>query len=311
MRLLFLGTGSLGLPTLRALIQSNDHQLLAIFTQPDRPAGRGLKLKASPIKEFALEHQIPVYQPEKINRDLDQVRSYNPDVIVVAAYGQILSKELLSIPPQGTINIHASLLPKYRGAAPIQWALIHGESETGITTFLLNERLDTGDLMLKRAIPITEDDTAGSLEAKLAELGSEVIFETLDGIATGKLKAQPQDHLKATLAPKIKKELAQLDWTKSAKELFNLIRGLNPSPGAYTFYKGKRLKIHRSRVASINAGSATAGEVIQLNPQGLILKTGDNSLELTEVQPEGKKALTGTEFVRGYQIKIGDRLGLN
>lgn len=311
MRLLFLGTGCLGLPTLKALIQSNDHELLAIFTQPDRPAGRGLKLKASPVKEFAVAQDIPVYQPEKINRDLDRVRSFSPDVIVVAAYGQILSKELLLIPPKGTINIHASLLPKYRSAAPIQWALINGESETGITTFLIDEGLDTGDLLLKRTIPITEDDTAGSLEAKLAELGSEVMLETLNGIATGRLKAEPQDHSKATLAPKIKKELAQLDWAKSARELFNLIRGLNPAPGAYTFYNGKRLKIHRSRVVSVENSNATSGEVIQLSTGGLILKTGDGSLELTEIQPEGKKTLTATEFVRGYQIKIGDRLGLN
>ncbi len=305
----------MGLPTVEALIKtqikidSEKYELLAIFTQPDRPAGRGLKLRASPVKEFALAQNIPLFQPAKINQDLERVRSFEPDVIIVAAYGQILSKELLAIPKCGTVNIHASLLPKYRGAAPIQWALIHGESETGISTFFINEGLDTGDLLSIKAIPISEDDTAGTLEAKLAALGAEVMLATLRGIAEGTLKAQPQDHAQATLAPKIKKELAHIDWTRSAQELFNLIRGLNPSPGAFTSFDGKRLKIYRSRVLSTMSSSGAPGEILQLGAQGMIVRTGSGVLELTEVQPEGKKIMLGSEFVRGHQIKIGSFLG--
>lgn len=309
MRLIFFGTGILGLPTLRRLAASVEHELLAVFTQPDRQAGRGMKLRASPIKELALELDLPIHQPPRINADLESVRSYQPDVIVVAAYGQILSKELIDVPRVGIINIHASLLPKYRGAAPIQWSLINGEAETGITTFFIEEGLDTGDILLKRSIPISDEDTTASLEIKLADLGAEVMLETLSGLELGTLKADPQNHQAATLAPKIKKEMALIDWSKNAREIFNLIRGLNPNPGAYTFFNGKRLKIHRSALKSIAGTKGTAGEIVELDDLGPVVGTGAGQLILTEVQLEGKKSMSGSDFVRGYQIRHGSKLG--
>ena len=245
MKVVFLGTGLLGLPTLRALANSPEHEVCAVFTQPDRPAGRGLELRASPVKVLAQELRLRICQPEVINREVDAIGRVQPDVVVVAAYGQILSGELLRIPRLGSINLHAALLPRYRGAAPIQWALIHDEGTTGLTTFLMDEGLDTGPILLQRSLPIAEEDTAASLEARLAELGAGLMLDTLRGLERGELAPCPQDNAKASYAPKIKKELGKIDWTKSARELFNLIRALNPTPGAYAFYQGKRLKIHR------------------------------------------------------------------
>lgn len=308
MRLIFLGTGALGLPTLRALAHSR-HEVLAVFTQPDRPAGRGLKLQAPPVKELALELRLPVYQPEAINLEVDLIRSLKPEAIVLAAYGQILSKELLAVPPKGSINLHASLLPRYRGAAPIQWALINGESVTGLTTFLMEEGMDTGPILLQRELTIAEEDTAGSLEAKLADLGAELVLETLQGLEDGTLVPRPQDHSQASYAPKIKKELALLDWSKGAKELFNLIRALNPAPGAYTFYKGKRLKVHRSRLGAEPDVSGSAGEVLGFGELGILVQTGQGVLELVEVQPEGKRPMKGMDFARGYRLQAGEKLG--
>lgn len=309
MKLVFLGTGLLGLPTLRALAHSSEHEVCAVCTQPDRPAGRGLQLHPSPVKVLAGELKLPIFQPKKINREVETFRQLQPDVMIVAAYGQILSGELLKIPRHGSINLHASLLPRYRGAAPIQWALIRDEGTTGLTTFLLDEGLDTGPILLQRGLPITEEDTAGSLEAKLAELGAELMLDTLRGLERGTLTPRPQDHAQASYASKIKKELARIDWMKSARELFDLIRALNPTPGAYTFYQEKRLKIHRSRVVQGSSTGGTLGEVIDFFQEGVIVRTGQGALELTEVQPEGKRSMTGMDFARGYHIEVGVRLG--
>jgi len=305
MRVIFMGTGRLGLPTLRALAESKEHEVLAVVTQPDRPAGRGLKLRPSPVKELAEELKLRIFQPERVNREVQKIRAWKPDVLVVAAYGQILSKELLETPRLGSINLHASLLPKYRGAAPIQWAIIYGETTTGVTTFLMDEGLDTGPILLQRELPISEEDTAGTLEEKLAELGASLMLETLKGLEAGTLTPRAQDDSKASYAPKIKKELGRLDWTRSARELFNLIRALNPTPGAYTFYKGVRLKVHRGRVVDLEEGEP--GEVIGLSG-GLIVRAGEGALELLEVQPEGKRIMSGEEFARGRRIKAGEHL---
>jgi methionyl-tRNA formyltransferase len=307
MRLIFIGSGEIGVPTLEGLAQA--HEVCAVFTRPDRPAGRGQRPQPTPIKEAALKLGLPLYQPEsvKLPESLELIRGLEPELIVVAAYGEILSKELLSIPKRGAINLHASLLPKYRGAAPIQWAIIRGEKETGITTFLMDEGMDTGEILVQRAIPIEEEDTAGSLYAKLAQLGAEVMLATLEGLERGTLKPQPQDHSQATYAPKIKKEMGQLDWAKPSRELFNLIRGLNPDPGAFTFFRGKRLKVHRSRVIP-GEFPGSPGEVVDVK-SGLIVKAGDGALELLEVQPEGKKRMSGPDFVRGYRVAKGERLG--
>jgi methionyl-tRNA formyltransferase len=307
MRLIFIGSGEIGVPTLEGLARA--HEVCAVFTRPDRPAGRGQRPQPTPIKEAALKLGLPLYQPEsvKLPESLELIRGLEPELIVVAAYGEILSKELLSIPKRGAINLHASLLPKYRGAAPVQWAIIRGEKETGITTFLMDEGMDTGEILLQRAIPIEEEDTAGSLYAKLAQLGAEVMLATLEGLERGTLKPRPQDHSQATYAPKIKKEMGQLDWAKPSRELFNLIRGLNPDPGAFTFFRGKRLKVHRSRVIP-GEFPGSPGEVVDVK-SGLIVKAGDGALELLEVQPEGKKRMSGPDFVRGYRVAKGERLG--
>lgn len=308
MKLVFLGTGSLGLPTLRALADSPEHEVLAVFTQPDRPAGRGLQLQASPVKQLAQELKLPLFQPEKINREADLIERWQPEVAVVVAYGQILSPKLLRVPRCGFVNLHASLLPRYRGAAPIQWAIIQGETVTGVTTFLLDEGMDTGPILLQRSLAITDEDTAGTLEVKLAALGPELMLATLRELECGTLKLRPQDHARASYAPKIDKELARLNWMKSARELFNLIRALNPAPGAYTFYQGKRLKIHRSRVVPDASQSAMPAEVIGLGQLGFIVQTGQGALELTEVQPEGKRSMRGMDFARGYHVKVGESL---
>jgi len=306
MRIVFIGSGEIGVPTLQKLSQA--HSIAAVFTRPDRPAGRGKRLRATPIKEAAQKLGLELHQPESVNspESLRLIRELKPEVIVVAAYGEILSKDLLQIPRRGAINLHASLLPKYRGAAPINWALIRGERETGITAFLMDEGMDTGAILVQRRVPIEDDDTAGSLQAKLAEVGAEAMRETLEGLEKETLRPQPQDHSQATYAPKLKKELGRLDWRRSSRELFNLIRGLNPAPGAFTFFRNKRLKVHRSRVVAGDYG-AQSGEVVSL--EGLIIKTGDGALELLQVQPEGKRPMGGPDFVRGYRIDVGERLG--
>jgi len=307
MRVIFLGTGRLGLPTLEALARSDEHELLAVITRPDRPAGRGLKLRPSPVKELAESLRLPVLQPERVNEEVQKIRALKPDVLVVAAYGQILSKELLDVPKRGSINLHASLLPKYRGAAPIQWALIRGEAKTGITTFLMDEGLDTGPILLQRELPITDEDTAGMLEEKLSEMGAPLMLETLEGLGRGTLTPKPQDDSQATKAPKITKEMGRLDWGKSARELFNLVRALNPAPGAYTFYKGRRLKVHRSRVVGTER-EREPGEVLSVEG-GFLVQTGEGALKLMEVQPEGRRIMSGMDFIRGYRVQVGDQLG--
>lgn len=304
MNVIFVGTAPLGVPTLRALAQK--HKILAVFTQPDRPAGRGLTLTPPPIKQVALELGLPVYQPEKINREAELIKTLNPDVIVVVAFGQFLSKKLLAIPKYGCINLHASLLPKYRGAAPIHWAIINGETETGLTTFILSEEMDAGDILLQERVPISDADTAGSLHDKLAELGPDLVLRTLEGLEQGTLTPRPQDHSQATFAPKLESTVGQIDWSQPAKKIFNLIRGLNPSPGAYTFWESQRLKLYASRVVLSNSifppGCVT-------DPERLIVRCGEDALELLEVQPAGKRRMSGKDFVNGYKIRIGARLG--
>lgn len=309
MRIVFLGSGPLGLPTLQALSASPEHEIVLVVTQPDRPAGRGLQPRPTPVKEFAREQNLPLFQPEVINREVDRLRRVSPDVIVVVAFGQILSKELLEVPRLGTVNLHASLLPKYRGAAPIQWALLRGERVTGVTTFLLDEGLDTGPILLQREVPISEDDTAGTLERKLAEIGAELMLETLRGLREGTISPTPQDEARVTYAPKVKKEMAKIDWTADARSIFHLIRALEPSPGAYTLYRGRRLKVHRARVADEGAQEGGPGEVVALGPEGPIVQTGRGLLELVQLRPEGRKAMSGPDFARGYRVQVGERLG--
>jgi len=307
MKVIFIGSGELGIPTLRKLAER--HSVVSVFTQPDRPAGRGYKLKAPPIKEEAERLGLKIQQPENINSEssLKLIKGGSPDIIVLAAYGQILSKALLEIPRLGAVNLHASLLPKYRGAAPVHWAIIKGEKVTGVTTFFMDEGLDTGDMLLQREISIEDEDTAGSLQDKLAELGAELMLETLEGLEKDTLKRKPQDHKAASYAPKLKKSDGQIDWKRSSRELFNLIRGTNPYPGAFAFFNKLRLKVHKSRIIEQEL-KGKPGEIIATTKEGFIVKTGDKALELLEVQPEAKKRMSGMDFVRGYKLKIGERL---
>lgn len=303
MNVIFVGTASLGIPTLQALAQK--HKILAVFTQPDRPAGRGLTLTPPPIKRAALELGLPIYQPEKINRETEFIKALQPEVIVVVAFGQFLSKRLLKIPKYGCINLHASLLPKYRGAAPIQWAIINGERETGLTTFLLAEEMDAGDILLQERLPLSDEDTAGTLHDKLAELGPALVLRTLEGLEKGTLTPRPQDHSQATFAPKIESALGKIDWSQPARKIFNLIRGLNLSPGAYTFFDGQRLKIHTSRALTPPSSIFEPGRVIDFGSEGPIVRCGEGALELTEVQPAGRRRMSGRDFVNGYKLQIG------
>lgn len=306
MRVVFVGTSPLGVPALRALAQ--DHQVIAVFTQPDRPAGRGLKLTPPPIKMIAQELKLSVYQPERINREVEFVRAQRPDIIVVIAFGQFLSQKLLAIPRYGCINLHASLLPKYRGAAPIQWAIINGERVTGLTTFLLNEEMDAGDILLQRPLEIGEDETAGTLHERLARLGADLVLQTLEGLEKRTLIPSLQDHSQATFAPKIEDSLGKIDWAQPAKKIFNLIRGLNPAPGAYTFLHHARLKIYASRIVE-SESIFEPGRVIAFGLCGPVVRCGEDALELAEMQPAGKRSMSGRDFVNGYKIKLGTKLG--
>ncbi|MDW8141746.1 MAG: methionyl-tRNA formyltransferase [Candidatus Bipolaricaulota bacterium] len=304
MRVIFVGTAPLGVPTLYALAEK--HQIAAVFTQPDRPAGRGLKLTPPPVKIAAQALKLPVYQPDKINRETELIKTLNPDVIVVIAFGQFLSKKLLAIPKFGCINLHASLLPKYRGAAPIPWAILNGERETGLTTFLLNEEMDAGDILLQERVPISDEETAGTLHDRLAQRGPELVLRTLEGLEKGTLTPRPQDHAQATFAPKIEDALGQIDWSRPARKVFNLVRGLNPSPGAYTFWGGQRVKVYASRMVPSDS-IFEPGRVI--DPERLLVRCGEDALELTEVQPAGKRRMSGRDFVNGYKIRMGARFG--
>lgn len=307
MKIVFIGSGEIGVPALKAV--AADYPIVGVFTRPDRPAGRGLKLHPMPIKEEAGKLGLKIHQPESINSEesLKLLKELGPDLIAVAAYGQILSRAVLKVPRIGAVNLHASLLPKYRGAAPINWAIINGETETGITTFLMDEKMDTGDVLLQRRIPIGEEDTAGSLHDKLAKLGAEVMVETLKGLEQGTLKSVPQDHSRASFAPKLKKEDGRIDWRKSSRNLFNLIRGTNPFPGAFTFFHKLRLKVHHSRIIR-NDYEGVPGEVVDFGEEGPIIKTGDGTVELVEVQPEAKAKMGGMDFVHGYRVEVGNRL---
>ena len=315
MRVLFMGTPEFSVPTLEALIASH-HQVIGVVTQPDKPKGRGKEMQETPIKQVALAHGIPVYQPRKAREPefLDLVRELNPDVAVVIAYGQILSKAFLEIPKYGCINVHASLLPKYRGAGPIQWSVINGETETGVTIMQMDPGIDTGDMLLKAICPIAEDETAGSLHDKLSVMGGPMIVKVLDDALEGKLMPIKQDHSASTHAPMLTKEMGNLDYSRSAKELKQLIQGLNPWPSAYTSYKGKMIKIWQAEVMDISdvtlPNDATPGMVIAINKhKGFAVLTGEGALMMTECQVQGKNRMTADAFMRGYPMTIGDRLG--
>jgi methionyl-tRNA formyltransferase len=307
MRIVFMGTPEFAVPSLKALIESGE-QVVSVVCQPDKPKGRGLDVIPPPTKVLAEKHGIPVLQPQKIKTEefFDKLKELNPDLICVAAYGKILPKNILDLPTYGCINVHASLLPKYRGAAPINWAIIRGEKTTGITTMKMDEGMDTGDILLKREMPIDDEDTGETLSEKLSEMGAKVLIETISLLKKGKLNPIPQDHSQATYAPMLKKEDGKIDWKKSAEEIRNLIRGALPWPGAYTKLEGKLLKIYK---ASVTSGKGRPGEVIKSNSGALTVATGIGALDILEIQIEGGKRLKTEVFLRGRRIKEGTLLG--
>ena len=307
-RILFMGTPDFAVPALRSLINGPD-TVVAVVTQPDRPKGRGKKLSPPPVRLEAEQAGIPVLQPTKIRTEefADTLRSYSPDLIVVAAYGRILPASILDLPPLGCINVHGSLLPRHRGAAPIQWAVIRGDKEAGVTIMKMDVGMDTGDILLPAAIPISEDETAGSLFGRLADLGGATLTKALDLLRLDKLVATVQDHSLATPAPPLTKEDGCLDWNKPASELHCLIRGLDPWPTAYSFINGQRFRFFSPEVVH-RQSEQPAGTLILADHQGLLVATLEHCLRIREIQPEGKKRMTVEAYLCGHTLSPGIQL---
>jgi methionyl-tRNA formyltransferase len=303
-KIVFMGTPEFAVPTLKALIEQ--HEVMGVVTQPDRPAGRGSEVKASPIKQLALSAQIPVFQPEKLRRKeaIETLKQWQPEVYVVAAFGQILPQAVLDIPEYGSINVHGSLLPRWRGAAPIHAAIRAGDAETGITIMKMDAGLDTGPMLSKRAIPILPADTGQSLHDKMAFLGAVLLIDTLPGYLEGSIQPQNQEDALATFAPQIAKDEGNLDWTQPAVVIERLIRAFTPWPGTYTFWNNKQLKIH---AGSVITGSAAPG-VVGVHQGQIAIGTGENLFVPLEVQLEGKKRMSIADFVRGYGDFVGAKL---
>jgi methionyl-tRNA formyltransferase len=311
-RILFMGTPDFAVSSLEALL-TEGYNVVGVVTQPDRPVGRKRVLTPPPVKAAALRHGLTVLQPEKIKQEeaLEQVLALQPDLIVTAAYGQILPKRLLDAPRYGCINVHASLLPKYRGGAPIHKAIIDGEKETGVTIMYMVEALDAGDMLSKIALPIEERDTVGTLHDKLAAAGAQLLIQTLPRLLTGQIEGVPQDHAAATFAPTIKRADERIDWTKTAEQVYNQVRGMNPFPVAFTFCEGKVWKIWWVDKQELNESLAEPGTVIAVEPDGLVVACGSGSVKITELQPEGKTRMSARDFLRGAgsSVAIGTRLG--
>jgi methionyl-tRNA formyltransferase len=309
MRIVFMGTPDFALPSLKALLHSG-LTIAAAITQPDRPKGRGQPLTPPPVKVAAEKAGIPVLQPKKMKDPafLDELERLKPDLIVVVAFGRILPPEVLKIPPRGCVNVHASLLPKYRGAAPGAWAIIEGEKQTGVTTFLLDEGMDTGGIYLQEQVKIEPSDTAGTLAQRLSEVGARVLSITVEGIMNGTLKPIPQDHTKASLAPILKKEQGELNWVLSAHEIRNLVHGLDPWPGAYTYYRKERWKLWRAIVRDTTT-DIKPGTILKVGKDNIEVATGKGVLAIQELQPENTRRMSVREFVAGHEVKEGMVLG--
>jgi len=307
--LVFCGTPRFAVPTLEKLAAAG-FRLHLVVTQPDRPKGRGLELVASPVKESTLKLNLPITQPERIKSNEEfraQLTALQPAAIIVVGYGRLIPPWMLDLPPLGNINLHASLLPKYRGAAPIQWAIAKGESVTGVTTMRLDAGLDTGDILLQRELAITSDDTSETLSPRLASIGSDLVVETLRGLQAGTIHPQPQDHSQASLAPILKKEDGLVDFSRSATEILNRMRGFQSWPGAYTKFRGKNLQILKARVG---AEALPPADLRVLTNRLFVGCSLDTSLELLELQLEGKKSTSASDFIHGYRPKPGEKLGV-
>jgi methionyl-tRNA formyltransferase len=303
-RIVFMGTPEFAVPSLAALFELGD--VVAVVTQPDKPKGRGQALAISPVKAYALERGVPVLQPQKLRTPpfSEVLREYQPDVAVVTAYGKILPKDLLDTPRHGCLNVHASLLPRFRGAAPIQWAIAHGDAETGVALMVMDVGLDTGPVLAEKRLPIAPDETSATLHDKLSGLGGQLLREFLPAYLAGTLTPRPQPEQGMVLAPIIAKEEGQLDFSRPAVELERRLRAFTPWPGAFTTFEGKLFKVHRARVGT---GQGAPGSVVSAGPQGLEVACGEGSLVLLEVQPEGKRVMPVADFLSGRKLAPGSR----
>jgi len=309
-KIIFLGTPAFAVPTLERIQQSH-HRIAAVISQPDRARSRGLRVTPTPVKQTASAFGIPVLQPEKASSPevVQQVRLLAPDAAIVVAYGQILKREFLSAPRLGCINLHASLLPKYRGPSPIQAALLAGDRETGVSTMLLNEGMDTGDILLQRKVSIADDDTAGTLHDRLSQIGASLMVETLDGMEEETITLQPQDATQATITKKITKEETRIDWNRAPEEIHNRVRAFNPWPGSETLLEGKPLKIWRTVPAGTREDTGEPGEVLAAEGNDLVIQASGGTMRVLELQLAGGKRLRTAEFLRGHPVKPGVILG--
>ena len=311
MRVVFMGTPDFAVGTLKALLQSR-HQVVAVVTQPDKPKGRGKAMQFTPVKEVAVRAEIPVMQPKRVREPevVEEIRQFHPDVIVVVAFGQLIPKAILDMPQYGCVNVHASLLPKYRGAAPIQWAVIDGEEKSGVTTMQMDEGLDTGDMLLTEEVVLDPQETGGSLFDKLSEVGAGLLLKTLDELEAGNVHPQKQPSESTTAyAAMLTKKMGEIDWTQSAVQIERLVRGLNPWPSAYTHLGQKTLKIWGAAVHPSMVQTKEPGTVILMDKKHFGVQTGDGMLEILELQLEGKKRMDADAFLRGYQVEDGIKLG--
>lgn len=306
MRIIFMGTPDFSVGTLEALVEAG-HEVCLVVTQPDKPKGRGKEMQYTPVKEAALKHGIEVYQPRRIREAecVEKLRQYNADIMVVIAFGQIIPKEILEMVPYGCVNVHASLLPKYRGAAPIQWSIIDGEAVTGVTTMQMDEGLDTGDMLLKTEVPITAEETGESLHDKLAKAGAALCVETLAKLQEGSIIPEKQGESPTAYAKMLDKKLGNIDWTKSAAEIERLVRGLNSWPSAYTYWNKKVVKIWKASVTDENSNEQV-GTVVKVEKDSFYVQTGNGLLKVLELQIPGKKRMDAGAFLRGYTIEPGE-----
>lgn len=309
MKLVFCGTPEFAVPTLKAVV--GGHDVALVVTQPDRAAGRGMEMQAPPVKRAALAHGIPVVQPEKIKANTEfreRLEAVQPDAIIVVAYGRIIPRWMLDLPPFGNINLHGSLLPKYRGAAPVQWAIANGDTVTGVTTMRIDEGLDTGDMLLAHTIPIAANETAPDVFNALSDIGAQLMVQTLGRLAAGNIDPQQQDHAQATLAPILTREDGAIDFARTAQQIYNRWRGFQPWPGAHTLLRGKKLIVHRMHV---EASDAPEPGMLSVHGEEMLVGCGSGTvITFDELQMEGKRRMTASEFLRGFQVGSGERLGL-
>ena len=310
-RLVFMGTPEFAVPSLKALHEDDRYDIVGVITQPDRPAGRGNRLTACPVKQVALQRGLAVYQFERIRRPegVEQMKALAPDVVITAAFGQILTRELLDIPVHGTVNVHASLLPKHRGAAPINWCILQGDAQSGVTLMRTDAGLDTGDMLVSEATPVGELETAGELTERLSLLGARLLARALPDYLEGRLQPVPQDPEQASYEPMLKREMGEVDWSRPARELACRVRGLNPWPCAFTDMPGGRLKLYLARAVDCDAAAAPGTVILSSPKAGLMVRCGEGALEILEMQAPGGKRMAAKAYLMGKRIEVGTRLG--